>query len=369
MVKKDFRFYDSRQKYLLFVTTTNEKNKIADNIYPYVKSIKPNPPALKIFDAGLGDGSLLMNIIKQCHQEFPEIPMLVSSKEISMEDVRICLEKLPDRFVEHKRMAFVVSNLHYSEASDLTSNNLLKQKKINWNVVKLKGSSSLEFSNQLRNLDNQLAKNWKVERHPKSGNPTYKEPSVMIIYREDQEFILKNLIPTKQNPSNKFDLIIASQPYRSRIDVKKKVEYVLEPMIKALNSNGKLLVVHACGNDPASEIIRKIWPNEKPFPSLAKDIKKYILQKFNKKLLNQLTISSAKKIKYNLRALPNEISNGISTSVIFSGWNATTYVNQMSEAKILDAEKNNLYQTPTRKVITKHRGLWFNDELLVITKK
>ena len=85
--------------------------------------------------------------------------------------------------------------------------------------------------------------------------------------------------------------------------------------------------------------------------------------------MNQLTISSAKKIKYNLRALPNEISNGISTSVIFSGWNATTYVNQMSEEKILDAEKNNLYQTPTRKVITKHRGLWFNDELLVITKK
>ena len=27
-MSKDFRFFDSRQKYLLFVTTTNEKNKI-----------------------------------------------------------------------------------------------------------------------------------------------------------------------------------------------------------------------------------------------------------------------------------------------------------------------------------------------------
>ena len=220
MSKKDFRFYDSRQKYLLFVTTTNEKNKIADSIYPYIKKLKPNSPAVKIFDAGLGDGSLLMNVIRQHHQEFPEIPLLVSGKEISMEDVRLCLEKLSDRFVEHKRMVFVVSNLHYSEAASLTSSNFKKQKKINWDVLKLKGNSSLEFNSQLRNINNKLAKNWKVERHPKSGNPTYKEPSVLIIYREDQEFILKNVIPTKTNPKNEFDLIIASQPYRSMFQKK-----------------------------------------------------------------------------------------------------------------------------------------------------
>ena len=29
-MKKNFRFFDNRQKYLLFVTTTNEKNVIAD---------------------------------------------------------------------------------------------------------------------------------------------------------------------------------------------------------------------------------------------------------------------------------------------------------------------------------------------------
>jgi len=31
-MSKDFRFFDNRQKYLLFVTTTNEKNKIAEKI-------------------------------------------------------------------------------------------------------------------------------------------------------------------------------------------------------------------------------------------------------------------------------------------------------------------------------------------------
>ena len=44
-MKKNFRFFDNRQKYLLFVTTTNEKNVIADNIHPHIKKIKPTKPA------------------------------------------------------------------------------------------------------------------------------------------------------------------------------------------------------------------------------------------------------------------------------------------------------------------------------------
>ena len=100
-MKKNFRFFDNRQKYLLFVTTTNEKNKIADALKPIVHKLKPKYPALKIFDAGMGDGSLLMSIMRQCHQRMPNIPLLVTTKEISLEDVRLGLEKLPDRFVEH----------------------------------------------------------------------------------------------------------------------------------------------------------------------------------------------------------------------------------------------------------------------------
>ena len=180
-MKKNFRFFDNRQKYLLFVTTTNEKNVIADNIHPHIKKIKPTKPALKIFDAGMGDGSLLMNVMRQSHQEHPNIPLLVSTKEISMEDVRLGLEKLPDRFIEHKNTVFIISNLHYAEAADLQSKNIIKQKKINWKYVKLKGNSSIDFANQLRTLNSFLEKNWQIERAAKTGNPTYKNPSVLVI--------------------------------------------------------------------------------------------------------------------------------------------------------------------------------------------
>ena len=77
-MSKDFRFFDSRQKYLLFVTTTNEKNIIAEKISTQIKNIKPKKPALKIFDAGLGDGTLLMSVLRSCHRKFPTIPVLLS---------------------------------------------------------------------------------------------------------------------------------------------------------------------------------------------------------------------------------------------------------------------------------------------------
>ena len=368
-MKKNFRFYDNRQKYLLFVTTTNEKNQIADAIRPHVNTIKPQKPGVKIFDAGMGDGSLLMNVMRQCHSKNPTIPLLVSTKEISIEDVRLGLEKLPDRFVEHKNTVFVISNLHYAEAANLTSKNLEKQKKMNWNVIKLKGDTSIEFAQQLRNQNKFLEKKWNIEINKKTGNPTYKEPSVMIIYREDQEFNVNELIPTKSNSKNEFDLIIASQPYRSRISAEKKVKYVIEPMIRALKPNGKLLTIHAAGKDPANDIIKKIWPNEKPFPSLGNSIISYLKKNLDKSLLKKLSFGEKRKIKCKLRALPNEISGSIATSLIFSAWNASIYVNQMDDEKVMRVEKTKNYEKIVQHIVAKNKGLYFNNEIFVIEKK
>ncbi len=369
-MKKNFRFFDNRQKYLLFVTTTNEKNKIADALKPIVHKLKPKFPALKIFDAGMGDGSLLMSVMRQCHQKMPHIPLLVSTKEISMEDVRLGLEKLPDRFVEHKNTVFVISNLNYAESTNLKSNNRFKQKKMNWKVVKLTGNSSLDFSAQLRRLNQEfLSKKWQVERNPKTGNPTYKEPSVIVIYRKDQEFVLKDVIPKKNNGKNYYDIIIASQPYRSRVTAEKKVKFVIEPMIKSLEKNGKLIVVHACGGDPANKIIKQVWPKENPFPSLYPAIIRYLKSNLSREILKEIKFHKSKKFKYMLRALPNEISGGIATSVIFSAWNAAVYVNQMTDEQIFKAEKSKNYQKIVQKIVNKHKGLFFNNELFVIQRK
>lgn len=42
---KNFRFFDNRQKYLLFVNTCSEKEIIAKRVGMELRNIRPNPPA------------------------------------------------------------------------------------------------------------------------------------------------------------------------------------------------------------------------------------------------------------------------------------------------------------------------------------
>ena len=190
-----------------------------------------------------------------------------------------------------------------------------------------------------------------------------------MIYRDDQEFVLNDIIPSKSNSSNKFDLIIASQPYRSRISAEKKVKYVINPMIKALAPKGKLIIIHAAGKDPANQIIKKIWPTENPFPALTNEITKYLKLNLPKEKLKKLIFLKKQIIRCKLRALPNEIQGGIATSVIFSAWNVAIYVNQIDELKVLQSEKSQNYQKIVSEIVNKNNGLYFNNEIFVIQRK
>ena len=86
-------------------------------------------------------------------------------------------------------------------------------------------------------------------------------------------------------------------------------------------------------------------------------------------ILKKLKFHKVKKINYVLRALPNEISGGIATSLIFSAWNAAVYVNQISDEQIMNAERKKYYQKVVKDIVNKNKGLYFNNELFVIEKK
>ena len=73
---RPFRFYDNRQKYLGFVNTCDEKWKVAERAAHELSHVQPVPPALRIFDAGVGDGSVLSYLLRATHQKFPTIPFL-----------------------------------------------------------------------------------------------------------------------------------------------------------------------------------------------------------------------------------------------------------------------------------------------------
>lgn len=369
---RPFRFYDNRQKYLAFVNTTNEKRKVSERAAKELALLRPSPPALKVFDAGMGDGTVISHVMRAMHQRFPTMPFLVVGKEISLEDVRLSLEKLPDRFMEHPASCIVITNLYYAEAPWLRPNSVKSAAALNWREVALEGTSSHSFGEQLADLDEFLVDGWQVRSSEKTGNPMYVRPSVMVIYRKDHGFLMDSVIPKQGNFSANYDLALASQPWRARMSAEFKVKKVLAPIVRALGSAGRMLVVQSCGKDPALELVHKVWPNEEPF-----QVNRHELVRVLKKELghdarnyNFVTGSDSKAIfRYEMHTLPSEVQQSIGTSTLFAAWNASIYVNQIEDERLEPVLANNDYLSYTAQVLKKNKGLWFNDESFVVSKK
>ena len=74
--QRNFRFFDNRQKYLLFVNTCSEKWEIANRVGLELANIHPRPPAVRVFDAGVGDGTVLARVMRSMHDRFPDHAVL-----------------------------------------------------------------------------------------------------------------------------------------------------------------------------------------------------------------------------------------------------------------------------------------------------
>ncbi len=367
-----FRFYDNRQKYLAFVNTCNEKSAIGRRATQELSHIRPMPPALRIFDAGMGDATVLSRLMRSVHRTFPTVPLLVVAKEISLEDVRLGLEKMPDRFYEHPATVLVVTNLNYAEAPRLMPRDTQLAAALNWQEVRLTGNSSHEYGEQIEELSSTISYGWQTKPSSKSGNPIYTRPSVLVIYREDHKFLLDSVIPKPGRIFESYDLIVASQPWRARMSAEFKAQKVLAPLTRSLAPGGRLLAIQSAGKDPALEIIQKLWPGENPFQvdrhqllaalktELGRDARDYTLT----------ALPDDKAIfRYDMHTLPSEIAERIGTSTLFAAWNAAIYVNQIEDERLDAVVTNGAYLEATQAVLQKYGGLWFNDETFVVTRR
>jgi hypothetical protein len=369
---RPLRFYDNRQKYLAFVNTCNEKRTIADRATRELTHLRPTPPAVRLFDAGMGDGAVLSNVMRAMHQRYPTLPHYVVGKEISLEDVRLSLEKLPDRFVEHPASVVVFTNLHYAEAPWLMPRDVNKAAALNWREVELEGTSAYEYGQQLGDIDDFLVDAWQTSASPKTGNPLYVRPSVMIMYRKDHKFLLDSIVPRPGRVGANYDLVVASQPWRARTGADFKVRHVLAPLVRALGPAGRLLAVQSFGRDPGLEIVQKIWPDEDPFTvnrhELLKSLKDSLGNESKNFNFNAFSDSKA-LLKYRMHTLPDEIASSIGTSTLFAAWNAAIYVAQIEDQKLEEAMLSHDHLDATAEVLHKHNGLWFNDESFVVSRR
>jgi hypothetical protein len=366
-----FRFYDNRQKYLAFVNTCNEKSVVARRAAKELRVLKPKPPALRLFDAGMGDATVLTRLMGSVHREFPTVPLLAVAKEISLEDVRLGLEKMPDRFREHPHTVLAVTNLSYMEAPQLRAREGAAAE-LSWHMVPLRGQSTYEYIEQIEALGPMLSQQWQTRPNPKTGNPTVVRPSVVVLYREDHEFILDTVLPTPRAPIGGFDFVLASQPWRARTSAAFKARNVLAPLVRSLRPGGRLLTVQSYGQDPGLEIVQRLWPNENPFQvgrhQLVEALQAELGSELEQFVVDDLPDNEA-VFQYQMHTLPSEIGDRIGTSTLFAAWNAAIYVNQIEEERLDPVVTTGSYLEATQAVLHQHGGLWFNDEAFVVVRR
>src|SRR5256714_8868242 len=357
--QRNFRFFDNRQKYLLFVNTCSEKWVVASRVSLELANIHPRPPAVRIFDAGVGDGTVLVRVMRAAHDRFPTMPFYVVGKEISLEDVRITLQKMSDRFYEHPATVLVLTNLAYADAPWLAVKSLSAASSMVWHEVPLVGDSAYRFEQQITDLVPFLSQNWKAGVSPKTGNPVYERPVVLVLYRADHKFLLDPIIPRPGGTVANYDLVIASQPYRARASLEFKAKRVIAPLAKALGSGGRLIAIHSHGNDPGMEIIQRVWPGDNPFIHDRHQILKIVKHELGpagRDLNFNAYADNRSLFRYEMHTLPSEISDqSIGTSTLFAAWNAAIYVAQVEDERLAGVVARRRDLDPTREVLREHR--------------
>lgn len=368
----NFRFFENRQKYLLFVHTCSEKRVISERVALELSAIHPRPPALRVFDAGVGDGTVLARVMRSMHSRFPHMPLYVAGKEISLEDVRLTLDKVPDRLFEHPATVFVLTNMYYAEAPWLAPKSPQAAAAMIWKEVALTGDSSGTFEAQIADLNGFLEENWRASVSQRSGMPVYERPIALVIYREDHRFLLDSMIPRAGRVEANFDLVIASQPYRAKSSLNFRAKRIIAPLARALRAGGRLIGIHSYGHDPGMEIIQAVWPGENPFSVSRHELLravKYELGSAGRDLNLNAYADNRSIFRYDMEALPNEVTGPIGSSTAFAAWNAAVYVAQVEDDRLTEVTQSGRYLDATRDVLRKHNGLWFYDESYVISRR
>jgi len=298
--------------------------------------------------------------------------LLVVAKEISLEDVRLGLEKKPDRFHEHPHTVLVITNLSYADAPRLMPRDSQIATGLNWQVVRLAETSAHDFGDQIEALGPMLARGWETKPSATTGNPTYVRPSVLVMYRADHEFLLDSVIPKPGHPPAAYDFILASQPWRARMNAQFKAQKILAPLSRSLAPAGRLLVIQSHGEDPALEVVQKLWPGENPFQVSRHELLQALKDELGPDAQQfDLTDPSDEEaiFRYQMHTLPSEIGDRIGTSTLFAAWNAVIYVNQIEDERLDPVVTTGAYLDATQDVLHKYGGLWFNDEAFVVKRK
>lgn len=362
---------EQRQSHLVFYNSCNEKWQIAERAYKTIDDLPVSPPAFRLFEGNLGEGTTLARLLRALHHKHPTVPFLIVAKERGLDDLRNSLGKMADRFLEHPLTVLVITNMDFEEAATLTAGSVKRATAMNWNTVSLEGNTAYDFQKQISDLQQHFGKDWLVKSR-RDGEPRHQRPNVLVLYRKDHEFLLHNIVPQPGSFDARYDFILASHLYRHDRSISFKIDKVLLPLVKCLAPSGRMMVVQSYGNDPAHEIARQFW-SEDDLPSVGRqkliaELKRAI---GNDRLQYKFTGATDKTslFRYDMHTLPIDINQQADISILLAAWSNAVFVSQVPRDKV-DALVNSKedYLQASANIIKKHAGLWFINESFVIKR-
>jgi hypothetical protein len=128
------------------------------------------------------------------------------------------------------------------------------------------------------------------------------------------------------------------------------------------------VIVHSCGNDSVSKVIKQLWPQEVPYPTPAKAIIKYLKKTLPARKLDDLVFHKPVKFVYKLKPIADD-NNSIATSLFSAAWNNIVYVGQMTSEQIDQIQAEGKYVGVIENLLEEnHNTVHFKNEMFVIEK-
>ena len=366
-----FAFHEQRQRFHVFAATTNESWVLADRVADELRGLTPGPEGIRIFYAPMDNGITLTRMLRALHAHFPETPVLVVLKGRGLEDLRNTLGRLADRIAEHPLSVFVLTNLYTREALVLDKLSADNPEPVDRRDVILEGSRSYDYQLQIAPLYASLSRQWLINQGEHS-QPVYAHPSIVTVWRRDREKELSGLIPRPGTVPPVFDYCLLNHAYLQGHNMHFRINHVLLPAVRSLANGGRMTVVQAHGQDPAHEIVRKVWPDQ-PLPFISRHAIIAALRKElgKAKIRNSISgVTDATSLfRFDMHTLPVLEDKEIGALSLSSAWNNAIYFAEVKEELAQAAiREGTRHLDITGEVLRAHGGLWFVNETFRVTR-
>lgn len=368
----NYAIHEQRHRYHVFGATTNVSWVQADQISEDLLRLTPSSNGLRLLYSPMDNGITLTRALRALHANFPDLPIQVVIKGWGLEDLRNTMGRMVDRLHEHPLTVLVLTNLYTREVVHLRKTAAEGPKEIAWHDVALSGEYSYDYQRQVAGLFSDLASEWTVVRGD-DGFPVYSCPSVVTIYREDQRDALSHLIPKQGGPDLEFDYCFLNHPYLHSHTMRFRVEYILAPVIRHLAPGGQMKVVQSIGDDPAHEIIRRVFPDRSlkcvSRHDIISELKKFLGSEQKELSFSGLT-DARSLFRFDMHTLPLISKADKRVLPLQEAWNNAVFFSQLSEelaqAAVYDGTR---YLDLTEDVLREHGGMWFVNETFAVTRK